>query len=59
MKNIVEFAVCGIGFFGEYAGTAFAKSQYGKKPMNWDSLGKKLRNSSPKNMGYLLITYFK
>lgn len=59
MKNIIELAVRGIGFFGEYTGTAFAKSGYGKKKMKWDKLDNKFINSSPKNLGYLLITYYK
>jgi hypothetical protein len=55
----IELWVRGLGFTGEFLGTAYAKSEYGKKPMKLDTYFKKMRNSSPKNLGYILITYFK
>jgi len=39
----------------EFTGTSYAK--YGK--IKWDGLGRKSANSSFKNVGYILTTYFK
>lgn len=51
----IELVVRGVGFMGEFTGTSYAK--YGK--IKWDGLGRKSANSSFKNVGYILTTYFK